>query len=79
MKKKLSILLALMLVVALLLPPAAFAADAQTPEYEDESGVVSTSEEIIYGVLGAEGEPDSVYAVVILTADEAGETPEADA
>lgn len=74
MKNKLKTLLALVLVFAMLLPGAALASDSEAVEYADESGVVSSSEEIIYGVLDGSGAPDSVYAVVILTADEAGET-----
>lgn len=78
MKNKIRVILGLIVIFSLLLSTVAFAADTEPQEaaveYQDESGPVSASEEIIYGVLDGSGVPDKLYAVVVLTADKAGDT-----
>ncbi|MEG1633079.1 MAG: hypothetical protein RR314_03405 [Oscillospiraceae bacterium] len=65
MKKKLSAILALCLTFCMLLSGvSALAAD---------KGTVASSEEVIYAMLNAAGEPESAYSVAILNVTKAGE------
>lgn len=72
MRNKLLPVIALTLICSLLMSGAGALADSGSADVAAGTAAVASTEEVIYGILGADGAPESAYAVAILNVDSAG-------